>query len=338
VGSCGAMSNRISAWRKRAADLREQREAIDASQRTLRAAYLQELRTEAQQRAPGRAGFAGWLHRHVTVPGAVVSGRVALDDLGTHSGALTYAALIATPPLMLFVLSIASFFLKGNQAQLNQLVNAIAGIFPGELEHSVHSFLTDQLDTAMNARVTVGIIGIIGLLWTASSLASRLRHALGEIFATRRTGLLTGRPAGMIIGALVVAAIVGVMILSALKSWLHGLLGESVASATVSELGLAVGSFVFFLFLYWILTPGSGPPLRGHVPGTLVFVVALAALEAVGGLYFSSVVAQSTALYGALGALFGVVAFVYATSWLLLVGAEISAELWNAPPARAETG
>jgi len=328
------MPNRFAAWRKRAEDLREQQDEIDASQRTLRSAYLDELRTEAKRSTPGRAGFAGWLRRHVLVPGAVVSGRVAFDDLGTHSGALTYAALIAIPPLMLFVLSIASFFLKGNQEQLNHLVNAIAGIFPGQLEKTVHSFLADQLDTAMNARVTVGIIGIVGLLWTASSLASRLRHALGEIFATRRTGILTGRPAGMIIGALVVAAIVGVMILSALKSWLHGLLGESVASTTVSELGLVVGTFVFFLVLYRVLTPGNGPPLRGHVPGTLVFVVALAGLEVVGGLYFSNVVAQSTALYGALGALFGVVAFVYSTAWLLLLGAEISAELWSAPPGQ----
>ncbi|HXY73069.1 MAG TPA: YhjD/YihY/BrkB family envelope integrity protein, partial [Actinomycetota bacterium] len=146
------MPNRIAAWRKRAEGLHEQQEEIDASQRTLRAAYLEDLRTEAQERAPGRGGFAGWLHRHVLVPGAVVGGRVALDDLGTHSGALTYASLIAVPPLMLFVLSVASFFLKGNQQQLHDLVNAIAGIFPGQLEQSVHSFLTDQLDTAMNAR------------------------------------------------------------------------------------------------------------------------------------------------------------------------------------------
>jgi membrane protein len=328
------MPNRIAIWRKRAEDLHEQQEEIDASQRTLRAAYLSALRTEAQQRAPGRGGFAGWLHRHVVVPGVVVTGRVGLDDLGTHSGALTYASLIAIPPLMLFVLSIASFFLKGNQQQLHDLINAIAGIFPGKLEEAVHSFLSQQLDTAMNARVTVGIIGIVGLLWTASSLASRIRHALGEIFATRRTGILTGRPAGMVIGALVVAAIVGVMLLSAVKSWLHGLLGTSVASATISELGLVVGSFVFFLVLYRVLTPGEGPSLRGHIPGTIVFVVALAGLEALGGLYFSNVVAQSTALYGALGALFGVVAFVYSTSWLLLLGAEISAELWTAPPGQ----
>jgi len=322
-------------WRKRAEDVREQQEAIFASQRTLRTAYLEDLRSEVEGRTPGRAGFAGWLHRRVLVPGAVVTGRVSLDDLGTHSGALTYASLIAFPPLMLFVLSVATFVLHGDQAKLNQLVTSIADLFPSGFQSTVNEFLTKQLHTAANARVTIGIIGLVGLVWTASSLASRIRHAFGFIFGTERTGLLAGRFAGMIIGVLVVAAIFAVMFLSTVKSWLHGLVGGSVTGTIASEAAVWVGSFVFFLVLYRVLTPGKGPSLLGHVPGTLLFVIALAGLEALGGLYFSNVVAKSTALYGTIGVLFGIVAFVYATAWLLLLGAEVSAEYWSAPPGAA---
>jgi len=329
------MPRRFEVWRKRAADVREQQEAIFASQRTLRAEYLDELRSEVRERVPSKAGFAGWVQRHLVVPGAVVSGRVGLDDLGTHSGALTYASLIAFPPLMLFVLSVASFVLHGNQAKLHQLVTAIADLFPSDFQSPVNEFLTKQLHTAANARVTIGIIGLVGLIWTASSLASRLRHALGFIFGTERTGLLAGRFAGMVIGVLIVAAIVSIMILSSIKNWLHGVLGGSVTSTITSEIAVAVGSFVFFLVLYRVLTPGKGPSLAGHIPGTVLFVLALVGLEELGGLYFSSVVAKSTALYGAIGVVFGIVAFVYSTAWLLLLGAEISAELWAAAPGRA---
>jgi uncharacterized BrkB/YihY/UPF0761 family membrane protein len=36
------------------------------------------------------------------------------------------------------------------------------------------------------------------------------------------------------------------------------------------------------------------------------------------------VIAKTTALYGAVGTIFGVLAFLYLTMWLLLLGAEVS--------------
>jgi uncharacterized BrkB/YihY/UPF0761 family membrane protein len=35
-------------------------------------------------------------------------------------------------------------------------------------------------------------------------------------------------------------------------------------------------------------------------------------------------VARTTALYGAIGAIFGLLAFMYATMWIFLLGAELS--------------
>jgi len=326
------MFGRYRVWRERAVALARDREDLVVSQRSLRTEYLERLRTETDLRLPGKAGFAGWLRRRVVVPAAMVSGRVSLDDMGTHAGALTYASVIAIPPLLLFALSIASFVVKGNQEELHHLVDAIAGVFPGQLEQAIDTFLTKQLSTAVNARVTVGIIGIIGLLWTASSLASRFRHALGEIFATKRTGILTGRPAGMIIGVMTIVAIVGLAILSWLQNWVQGRHHGSGVGDAASNVAAVVGEFVFFLALYRLLTPGRGPSLRQHLPGTIVFVVGWVGLQALGGLYFSQIVTKSTALYGTLGALFGVLAFLYATAWLLLLGAEVSAEFWHPVP------
>ena len=40
--------------------------------------------------------------------------------------------------------------------------------------------------------------------------------------------------------------------------------------------------------------------------------------------YVANVVARTTALYGTIGAIFGLLAFLYATMWLFLLGAEFS--------------
>jgi uncharacterized BrkB/YihY/UPF0761 family membrane protein len=41
------------------------------------------------------------------------------------------------------------------------------------------------------------------------------------------------------------------------------------------------------------------------------------------------IVARSSALYGALGAIFGLLAFLYAAVYLLLLSAELSEVLWE---------
>jgi len=52
-------------------------------------------------------------------------------------------------------------------------------------------------------------------------------------------------------------------------------------------------------------------------------------LQGVGGLYVDRVVARGSALYGALGAVFGLLAFLYAAAYLLLLSAELSEVLWE---------
>ena len=55
--------------------------------------------------------------------------------------------------------------------------------------------------------------------------------------------------------------------------------------------------------------------MRAHLPGAIVFTVAWLALTAIGGIVFASVIQRSTALYGTIGAIFGLLAFLYATMW-----------------------
>jgi uncharacterized BrkB/YihY/UPF0761 family membrane protein len=61
-----------------------------------------------------------------------------------------------------------------------------------------------------------------------------------------------------------------------------------------------------------------------------VFAAGWLGLHLLGAAYVSQVVTRSTALYGTVGALFGLFAFIYLTMWLLLLGAEIS-QAYRAP-------
>ena len=254
-------------------------------------------------------------------PAAEVAARPRIDDLATHAGALTYGSFLAIPPLLLFASSIVGFVLAGHPQTAQNAVHELVSLVPG-----LGSVVTAQVQAAVDGRVTLGVIGILGLLWSASGFASRLRHALGVIFRTEWAGLLTGRLRGTVIGFLMVAAFVALAIFTGLEAWL-----ESTHRATIASLfqfgAFAIGGFVLFLVTYRLLTPGKGISLRDHVPGAATFTVAWLALTAVGGLVFARLIENSTVLYGTIGAIFGLLAFLYATMWSLLIGAELSAVL-----------
>jgi uncharacterized BrkB/YihY/UPF0761 family membrane protein len=55
-----------------------------------------------------------------------------------------------------------------------------------------------------------------------------------------------------------------------------------------------------------------------------VFAVGWLALQSLGSAHVTRVVQQTTAIYGTIGAVFGVLALLYITMWLFLISAEIS--------------
>jgi uncharacterized BrkB/YihY/UPF0761 family membrane protein len=76
--------------------------------------------------------------------------------------------------------------------------------------------------------------------------------------------------------------------------------------------------------VYRLLTPSPGPTIREHLTGAAVFTVGFLVLERFGAVYVAGVVTRSTALYGTIGAIFGLLAFIYIAMWLFLLAAEIT--------------
>ena len=322
---------RPARWRvKRLRRLRATIETQQAEQAEVGAAQRQErerlsmlVRTRADERQRVVHQRFPHLPYRFIAPLAEVAARPRIDDLATHAGALTYGSFLAIPPLLLFASSVVGFVFAGRPQAAQSAVNQLVSLVPG-----LSSVVTAQVQAAVQGRVTLGVIGLLGLLWTASGFASRLRHALGVIFRTQWVGLLTGRIKGAVIGLLMVAAFVALAAFTAIEAKLQA--DHRATFVALFQFGaFAVGGFVLFLVTYRLLTPGKGIRLWDHVPGALAFTIAWLALTAVGGLVFAELIQKSTALYGTIGGIFGFLAFLYATMWSLLTGAELSAVLMS---------
>jgi membrane protein len=270
------------------------------------------LATAAAERYPR-------LGRRVITPALALEEQTTADALGIQAGSLTYGAFLSIPPALLIVGSVLGFVLADNTEAQARVVDQIANAIPG-----LEPFVSDFLKAAIDGRATVGLVGLVALTWTASGFAARARFALGSIFRTGHPGLITGRFAAIWRGLPVVIGLLASIAAMAIAGSIRSDGGTSMAYRAGIELLILAASSVVFLLTYWVLTPGDGPTLRGHVKGALLFTVGFAIARAVGETYVANVVARSTALYGTIGAVFGLLAFLYATMWLFLLGAELS--------------
>lgn len=242
------------------------------------------------------------------------------DQLGVEAGSLTYGAFLSLPPLLLLLLSVVGIVFQ-QQAETAQedLIEAIGDLLPGFDE-----VVSTQLELTTASQIGTGLVGLIGIIYAASGFVARVRHALGVVFRSRTTGLVVGRVSGALIGVPVVVLLVA---FASAAAWVTGLRLEGVVGVTVefaAFVALAVFGAGTWALVYRLLTPSPGPTLREHLPGAAVFTVGFLALERFGAVYVAGVVTRSTALYGAIGAIFGLLAFIYAAMWLFLLAAEVS--------------
>ena len=260
-----------------------------------------------------------WLGHWVIEPARDLSDRADKDLLGVEAGSLTYGAFLSIPPLLLLAVMVTEVWLKNADAA-TRVITSAEQLVPG-----LGELLEGGMQVSTSSAVGAGLVGVVTLVWAASGLGARARLALGVIFGTGPTGLITERAVAMLYG-LPVLVLMSAYIATA--TWLTDVTLDGLPDVVV-EVGsgvtlLVVGAVVWTIIYRWA-TPGDGPSLREHLPGGLALSVALVLLERVGTVYAEQVVIRSRALYGAVGALFGLFAFLYIAMWLFLLCAELTA-------------
>ena len=264
-----------------------------------------------------------WLDR---VPFQHVQAMVARyrdDDLGTNAGSLTYGAFLSIPPLLILIAAAVGFVISDPQDQ-ERIVETIVEQIPG-----LEDVALNQIEALVAGKYVTGVFGLATLLWAASGFAARLRHAFGIVFRTERTGLIEGRLRGILTGTPLIA---GIIVLAAGAGLASGLRTAGVIGSVV-ELAIYLGSFAltvgFFVLVFRLFTPGGTLSARDHLPGAVMAAVSWMLLQRLGAEYVDRVVARSSALYGALGAVFGLLAFLYLAAYALLLSAEFTMVRWE---------
>src|SRR5262249_32617964 len=168
-------------------ELTRHKAAFEQQQAAERDRYLAELRAELTSAAP-QTGWYAWWARSVLIPGGLFARRTVVDGDRTHAGALTYAPTLPIPPLLVFAASVVGLFLAGSPSAQKAVIDSISSIVPADLQGSATEVLQSQMSAAISGRVSFGLVGLIGLLWSASGLSARLLRALWRSCSPARAG------------------------------------------------------------------------------------------------------------------------------------------------------
>ncbi|MEX2274053.1 MAG: YihY/virulence factor BrkB family protein [Actinomycetota bacterium] len=252
--------------------------------------------------------------------GIAVAKRGSADLLGPRTAALAFYGFLSLFPLLLLGLSLLGFVL--DESQVREWSARIGETIPG-----LETLVGRNLEVLVRSRTSVGMIGLISLLWAATGGIGALQRALGAIFRVPDPGFFHARidvfPAIAILGVLALATIGVTSAIMAVR--VGGVLWLPVRILTLFAAGsVACGTFTLG---YFLLTPERKLPLRAHLPGGALGAVAWIGLTLAGSWYTSHVVLRSSALYGSIGAVFGLLVILQLGASAALYAAELSATI-----------
>jgi membrane protein len=241
-----------------------------------------------------------------TYPGRLIAAFGA-SHAGNYASGMAFTAFVSMFPLILGLLAILGYATRSTGATQSAQA-AIIGFFPSD----AHGELKTLLTQIQHNRGTLGIVGIVGLLWSGSSLFTGMEFSLGVVIGVRQRGFLRQRAMALVMTVLfifVVVATVAVNSLIALPGVIWGF-----------EPLVGLGLWCLFMLAIYRLVPNRTYRIRELWRGVLIAGTAMEILTLAWPLYTHFTKGSST--YTAILALvFLLSSWLYFLAEFILLGA-----------------
>jgi len=260
----------------------------------------------------------GWLD-HLMRAG----GRYTERHGDQYGAAITFFSVLSLVPLILVGASAAGYVLFFNPALLRELEAGISENLPAGLDTLIDPIITDAIDN----RSTVGIVGLLGALYSGVGWMSNLREALSEQWSqVPETPALPKRLLSDLVALIGLGlALVGSFAITGVASGFTervlafvGLAEQGWAKFLLAALGVVLGLLANWLIFLWVIArlPRSRATPRSAAKAALLGAVGFEILKQVMSIYLQTV---TTSPSGAVfGSFLGLLVFVFFASRFVL--------------------
>lgn len=251
-----------------------------------------------------------------------------------YAAGITYFTIFALFPLLMVGFAIGGFVLASQPEMLADLQDRVRTAVSGDMG----SQLVALMDSAIESRTSVGIIGLLTAAWAGLGWMANLREALSQmwgLFRDEPPGFLRTKLSDLVALLSTFLAIVTTLALSALGNrsvmnnvleWV-GLEETRLLSVLFRGASILVSVLVSWLLFTWMIArlPRESVSLRSSLRAGLIAAVGFEAFKLVAAIYLRSVV---TGPAGAtFGPVLGLMVFAYITARLILFATAWAATL-----------
>lgn len=273
------------------------------------------------------------LHYNSCMPGKVrVSGKslwgllvatikkYAEDGCGTWAAALSYYSLLSIFPLLLFLIYLGSDVLaaESTRARLNLLLNESLPVGVDNISR--------VLTQTIELRESIGLIGAVGLLWSASAVFAVLESALNHIWGGRSRPFWGRR----LVASASILALSLFFMASVMLGSTASLVLSTLSLPALDKWGSGLLTFLLLVLLTYLLYrtfPSRHVPPVPALAGAIFVSLTLVVARAFFDVYLSSAFTNYGAVYGSLAWIISLALWTYVVSVLFLLGAEFGAAL-----------
>ncbi|MGI9821676.1 YhjD/YihY/BrkB family envelope integrity protein [Agromyces sp. Marseille-Q5079] len=274
------------------------------------------------------------------------------------SSGMSYQALFGIFAAVYVVFAFFGIWFTSNEAAMDAFARLLNTYAPGLIGDEGAIITTDELVAITSASTGAlgwtGAIALIGLIWTAIGWVTYTRIGVRSIFGlpkdSRSYVLLKARDfvAGLLFGAVLIAASVFSVITTGFLEWLLDLMGidhDAGTSTLVVQFGAVIVVFVIdtvalaVLFRY---LSGAEMPWRRMVIGSVLGSAALSVVQLLGGVLLTF--ASSNPLLATFAVFIGLlfwfritsIVILVAASWIAVEAADSNETLLSLSPAQVE--
>jgi len=266
--------------------------------------------------------------RDVSVTLARAGKRMSDEDGFMVAGYMSFIAIVAIFPFLIFLASILSFL--GSQDDLERIVDLMFDTMPGEVAEALEPAVAEVVVGQQTGFLT---FGILATLWAASNGVEAVRLAFNRAYRVENLRPFWYRRlqnfAFVLLFALMVPLMSFLIVLApllwrALTFWVD-LDVTFQLYFTVVRYGIAILALFVTLMAMHRFLPNNGHSLKSILPGVLLNML-LFVVAGTGFSWYLAHFADYSVTYGSLASIVIALLFFYMTSVIVVLGAYVNAE------------
>lgn len=240
-----------------------------------------------------------------------------------NAAAIAYYTLFSIFPLTLLLISLGSFYLNSEQAQQAALA-AVRVYMPTAVE-----FVQRNIERVLELRGTIGIIGVLAFIWSASGVFGGLSRAINTAWDMDRPRPAWAERALAAAMVLLIALLFFLSVLSTAAFELVArlsivILGEPVWTGLSTRILPYIFTLLLFSFLYRVL-PYTGVAWSEVLPGAFLASFAWEVAK-YGFTFYLTRFASYSLVYGPVAAVIALLLWSYISGVIILLGAEFTVQ------------